>query len=880
MSAYKRLYKSDIVNTPYLANKNWSISVCDLESYGIRVYNGVKTSSIFDYDNDIKTNNEYDRLVFESVNHLYYQSFSGSYLDDSSNLASLNYASASIYRPSGAYYDYTPQGYMVKDFPTGSDATIKVLSVSKDVYGTSLKKMSFNISTSFMNLQDDGKGNIYDTLATGSKQSANVEYATDGVRLYSSGYDTYISWNTIAGGGAYTGTFWTNPIAANKTGRLNYAGMWSANSLTYLGAGTLTFNITAASDTTYYFGIGCDNLASVYLDDNLIITQPSVDNTGANFKYWHIYPVNVTAGSHTVKLVGENTGVPSPSNPASMGIEIYNNTEAQISASIASTPNGSSIPSGINVVYSSKDHLTEGSFSNTTDDVIGNIFYEHGLVILTHPDYQEIFPLPPYAKDDSITFSSSTSPKLISPLTNDNSRGWNTLTGSIELSGSDAAYFTNNGNGTLTLSASVIGTYTTYYRFSTSSPSSNCSLKSNYAKIEAKVQKPLCKFVVYARRLNPELTVFKNIASTPVNNGNGTYTVTYNISVENTGDEDITNILLTDALDITFSDAVIYQVDSLTSSVFNINSYFDGGEDQQLITYPGADLLVGESGTIVMTVTYTPAVGPYSYDNNIGYSYYAINEEYYEEGTSNTVTITGTATPTATPTPTATSTPTPTGTLTPTATPVPPTATPTPTPVPPTSTPTPTPIPPTSTPTPTPAYSSFLLAYSSLSGLEACGRYPTLFTNTYYAAPGITVLSNGVTMYQDSALTSPVGNGFYSNGVNYWNTGAGAGNLQNQTSCGTSTPTPTPTNTPTPTPTATSYDVYLADQYQCSDCTVSVSSMLVAFPTGQSVTIGNWYPDGSDTDHTYKILSTSTGAGYILTNTYGSFTSCALACAI
>jgi hypothetical protein len=526
MSAYKRLYKSDIVNTPYLANKNWSISVCDLESYGIRVYNGVKTSSIFDYDNDIKTNNEYDRLVYQSVNHLYYQAFSGSYLDDSSNLASLNYASASIYRPSGAYYDYTPQGYMVKDFPTGSDATIKVLSISKDVYSTSVKKMSFNISTSFMNLQDDGKGNIYDTLVTGSQQSSNEAYATDGVRLYSSGYDTYTSWNTISGGGAYTGTFWTNPIAANKTGRLNYTGLWSSNSLTYLGTGTLTFNITASSNTTYYFGIGCDNLASVYLNDNLIITQPSVENAGANYKYWHIYPVNITAGTHTVKMLGENVGVPSPGNPASMGIEIYNNTEAQISASIASTPNGSSIPSGINVVYSSKDHLTEGSFSNTTDGVIGNIFYEHGLVILTHPDYQEIFPLPPYAKDDSITFSSSTSPKLISPLSNDNNRGRTTLTGSIELSGSDASYFTNNGNGTLTLSASVIGTYTTHYRFSTSSTSSSCILKSNYAKIEATVTKPLCKFIVYAIYLTPTPTPTPTVTPTPTATPTPTSTAT------------------------------------------------------------------------------------------------------------------------------------------------------------------------------------------------------------------------------------------------------------------------------------------------------------------------------------------------------------------
>jgi hypothetical protein len=526
MSAYKRLYKSDIVNTPYLANKNWSISVCDLESYGIRVYNGVKTSSIFDYDNDIKTNNEYDRLVYQSVNHLYYQAFSGSYLDDSSNLASLNYASASIYRPSGAYYDYTPQGYMVKDFPTGSDATIKVLSISKDVYSTSVKKMSFNISTSFMNLRDDGKGNIYDTLVTGSQQSSNEAYATDGVRLYSSGYDTYTSWNTAAGGGAYTGTFWTNAIVANKTGRLNYTGLWSANSLTYLGTGTLTFNITSSSNTTYYFGIGCDNLASVYLNDNLIITQPSVENAGANYKYWHIYPVNITAGIHTVKLLGENLGVPSPGNPASMGIEIYNNTEAQISASIAASPTGSSIPSGLNVVYSSKDHLTEGSFSNTTENVIGNIFYEHGLVILTHPDYQEIFPLPPYAKDDYISFSSSTSPKLISPLSNDNNRGRTTLTGSIELSGSDASYFTNNGNGTLTLSASVIGTYTTHYRFSTSNPTSSCTLKSNYAKIEATVTKPLCKFIVYAIYLTPTPTPTPTVTPTPTATPTPTSTAT------------------------------------------------------------------------------------------------------------------------------------------------------------------------------------------------------------------------------------------------------------------------------------------------------------------------------------------------------------------
>lgn len=73
MSAYKRLYKSDVVDIPYVANKEWTISACDLSSYGIRVYNGVKTDGLFDSANSEKTNNEYDRFVYDSINHLYFQ---------------------------------------------------------------------------------------------------------------------------------------------------------------------------------------------------------------------------------------------------------------------------------------------------------------------------------------------------------------------------------------------------------------------------------------------------------------------------------------------------------------------------------------------------------------------------------------------------------------------------------------------------------------------------------------------------------------------------------------------------------------------------------------------------------------------------------------
>jgi len=110
----------------------------------------------------------------------------------------------------------------------------------------------------------------------------------------------------------------------------------------------------------------------------------------------------------------------------------------------------------------------------------------------------------------------------------------------------------------------------------------------------------------------------------------------------------------------------------------------------------------------------------------------------------------------------------------------------------------------TTTSTTTLGYRAFLLAYSATSGEEACTRYPTVFTNTYYTNPAFSVLSNGVIIYQDQALTSPAGNGFYSNGTNYWNTGAGSGNLQNQTACPGATTTSTTTSTTTAAPTTTS----------------------------------------------------------------------------
>jgi hypothetical protein len=156
--------------------------------------------------------------------------------------------------------------------------------------------------------------------------------------------------------------------------------------------------------------------------------------------------------------------------------------------------------------------------------------------------------------------------------------------------------------------------------------------------------------------------------------------------------------------------------------------------------------------------------------------------------TTTTTTSTTTAAPTTTTTTTTTTiAPTTTTTTTSTTTAAPTTTTTT-------STTTAAPTTTTTTTTTTVNYVTFDLAQSFISGAQACSDYPTVNTTQYYATLGST-LTTGTIIYTDTALTIPAANAFYSNGVNYWNTGAGSGNLQNQTSCGFTTTTTTTTTT-------------------------------------------------------------------------------------
>jgi hypothetical protein len=150
------------------------------------------------------------------------------------------------------------------------------------------------------------------------------------------------------------------------------------------------------------------------------------------------------------------------------------------------------------ILSSSAYYVTDDGFGNlydtkSTKTHIGNLFYAHGLGIITNQDYQLIFPLPPIAKNNTGYFL-TTDTKTISASLNDYARSGTLNTGSLVLSGSISGTnysWATGSKGTIILTTTVPGTYTVYYTIGADiAGSCAVSLRSNKAKVTAIVTEP------------------------------------------------------------------------------------------------------------------------------------------------------------------------------------------------------------------------------------------------------------------------------------------------------------------------------------------------------------------------------------------------------
>ena len=116
---------------------------------------------------------------------------------------------------------------------------------------------------------------------------------------------------------------------------------------------------------------------------------------------------------------------------------------------------------------------------------------------------------------------------------------------------------------------------------------------------------------------SPEIGTAKQVVSN-VNNADGTYTVTYDIAVENLGDVNLNNVQLTENLATTFNLATGFSFSSLTvtSGAVTANPNFDGNGDTNLLV--GSDTMaVDAAATLLLVVVVTPGAELGPYDNTV-----------------------------------------------------------------------------------------------------------------------------------------------------------------------------------------------------------------------------------------------------------------------
>jgi hypothetical protein len=167
MSSFKRLNKADVTTTQYAANKRWVFNYNTIPNdTSIVYYQG--TNEPFAKNGSTTTNGEYQSLIFASMNHMFYQSYSDSLLNTGSLMFNVDtYESASQNRPTASYFDYNINPLLIQNFPTASNSTIGVINVNHNIFGTKILPYSFNISSSQVNIIDDGNGNLYGILGVG-----------------------------------------------------------------------------------------------------------------------------------------------------------------------------------------------------------------------------------------------------------------------------------------------------------------------------------------------------------------------------------------------------------------------------------------------------------------------------------------------------------------------------------------------------------------------------------------------------------------------------------------------------------------------------------------------------------------------------------------
>ena len=227
-----------------------------------------------------------------------------------------------------------------------------------------------------------------------------LDYSNKGTRFYDFGFNLNGTGTILM-----TSTFvdvWNSNNSTN--GPMNRCSIWTTTSPigkpydTWLGF-SKCFTIT--ENKTYYFGVAADNDFRAVLDGIEILNTLGgpYDNSTDAFKYWHIYPINLSAGYHILELYGLNQGA-----DGAFGCTIYDNTLSELTgATSVSQLNEILTSSGQTTIELVQDlnnnYLTSGytcpeGYRFACDECTQFIYCDKG-DIPPNPPFPPVTPVPP-----------------------------------------------------------------------------------------------------------------------------------------------------------------------------------------------------------------------------------------------------------------------------------------------------------------------------------------------------------------------------------------------------------------------------------------------------------------------------------------------------
>ena len=207
MGAFKQLLASDVIVTPFEVNKAFrfaGIAALTASNVGIDRFLGQNTLGLFSTTNSTtgEVSLEYKSLIYNSVKQLYYTNYLAT---SSGDAVSVPYTLPGsdpsgdvligLASPAGRFENYLQTTLtQSREFYTGSNSTIGVISIPTKLFGEKIQPSSFSFICPSGSIYDDGEGNLINNsngLVCGQIfYSHGLAVITDSGSLYSATYGT------------------------------------------------------------------------------------------------------------------------------------------------------------------------------------------------------------------------------------------------------------------------------------------------------------------------------------------------------------------------------------------------------------------------------------------------------------------------------------------------------------------------------------------------------------------------------------------------------------------------------------------------------------------------------------------------------------------